>query len=114
MIITPILFDLVISVTAVIIGLYTLVWKMKIYTPKVYTPLLGSMIILIGLMGWCLFSLASYSAIYQEPAWVYVEGLYGSWAYSVGRVIFLVYWCFVQHHIVKYSPKCKKDRVVII
>lgn len=100
---TPIVFDFVISITAVIVGLYVLVWKLNAYTLKKYTPLLGSMIIIIGMLAWSVFALASYSAMHQSPAWVFVEGIYGSWGYSAGRGIFFFNWLLLIYYIVKDS-----------
>ena len=97
---TPIVFDFVISITAVVVGLYVLVWKLNAYTLKKYTPLLGSMIIIIGMLAWSVFALASYSAMHQSPAWVFVEGIYGSWGYSAGRGIFFFNWLLLIYYIV--------------
>ena len=107
---TPIVFDFVISITAVVVGLYVLVWKLNAYTLKKYTPLLGSMIIIIGMLAWSVFALASYSAMHQSPAWVFVEGTYGSWGYSAGRGIFFFNWLLLIYYIVKDSTN-KGNRV---
>lgn len=105
----PINYDLIISLICAGFGLYMLIFKLHVCERKVYTPVLGTVIVFLGLLSWCTIALISYSAISFEPNWAYSEGWRGSWAYTTARVFFAVMWFSMLYHITKYSPKSKKE-----
>ena len=79
----PIYVDFIVSFAATVTGFMVLVSKMDVFNRKAYTPILESMIIFIGSLGWSVFALLSFAAVTRYPPWLADDDVWtGSWGYT--------------------------------
>lgn len=106
---TPVSYDLILACVCGFSGFYVMLWKLHMFNMKKYTPVLSSMVVLLGVLSWSIVALASYSNMVQQPYWAYSVGWYGSYIYTTSRVLSTISWMLLLFHICKYSPKRKSE-----
>lgn len=102
---TVISINFVISVLALAYGLYVSIKHMHALEPKKRTPPTDFWLLSVGMIGWSIFGLMSFTAMIDYPAWLYNDAWTGNWGYTTARVFMFVFWIGVLR---KWATKCKK------
>ena len=97
--------NFVISLSALAYGSYVSIKHMHALEPQKRTPLTDFWLLSVGMMGWSIFGLMSFTAIIDYPEWVYDDKWAGNWGYTTARVFFFFFWIGVLH---RWATKCKK------
>lgn len=100
----PIYVDFIVSFAATVAGFVVLVSKMDVFDRRAYTPILESMIIFIGSLGWSVFALLSFAAVTRYPPWLTDDNVWtGSWGYTTARVLWSVAWVLLLLLMTRYT-----------
>ena len=100
----PIYVDFIVSFAATAAGFMVLASKMGVLDRKAYTPMLESMIILIGSLGWSVFALLSFAVVTRYPPWLTDDNVWtGSWGYTIARVLWSVAWVLLLLLMTRYT-----------
>lgn len=100
----PINYDVVISAICLALGIVTL-FRLGVFSSKIYTPTLSALILCAGLMAWAIVTLVSISAITGHPIFLHSEGWQGGWGYTLSRFFMAVMWLLMLLQITFYSPR---------
>ena len=102
---TAISINFVVSVLALAYGSYVSIKHMHALEPKKRTPPTDFWLLSVGMIGWSIFGLMSFTAMIDYPKWLYNDASSSSWGYTTARIFMLVFWVGVLR---KCATNCKK------
>ena len=96
---TAISINFVISVLALAYGSYVSIKHMHALEPKKRTPPTDFWLLSVGMIGWSIFGLMSFTAIIDYPEWMYDDKWAGNWGYTTARIFMFIFWDNSNIHI---------------